>query len=87
MDALTLIHLPHGPTLTFKLTSLRLSRQIFGHGKALKESFPEIVLNNFRTRLGRRIKRSLQALFHTKPMCHNRQVATFHNQRDFLFFR
>ncbi|QDZ24989.1 Brix domain-containing protein [Chloropicon primus] len=87
VNALTLIHLPHGPTLSFKVSSLRLSQQIFGHGKALRDNFPELVMNNFRTRLGRRISRSLQSLFHTKPMCHNRQVATFHNQRDFLFFR
>jgi len=87
VDGLTLIHLPAGPTLHFKLTSLRLSKQIFGHGRALQDNYPEIVLNNFRTRLGRRIKRSLQSLFHNKPMCHNRQVATVHNQRDFLFFR
>merc|ERR1712224_378686 len=87
VDGLTLIHLPSGPTMSFKVTSLRLSRQILGHGNALEDNFPEVVLNNFRTRLGRRIKRGLQALFHKKPMCHNRQVATFHNQRDFLFFR
>lgn len=87
VDAMTLIHLPHGPTLSFKLSSLRLSHSIFGHGKALRDNFPELVMNNFRTRLGRRIGRSLRSLFHTKPMCHNRQVATFHNQRDYLFFR
>merc|ERR1712224_564862 len=85
--AMTLIHLPHGPTLSFKLSSLRLSHSIFGHGKAMRDNFPELVMNNFRTRLGRRIGRSLRSLFHTKPMCHNRQVATFHNQRDYLFFR
>jgi len=86
VNGLTVIHLPAGPTACFKLSNLRLSREIVGHGKALKTS-PELILNNFKTRLGHRISRSLQSLFHQFPKCHNRQVATFHNQRDFLFFR
>jgi ribosome production factor 1 len=45
------------------------------------------VLNNFGTRLGRRVGRMLGSLFHQEPQFRGRRVATFHNQRDFIFFR
>jgi ribosome production factor 1 len=45
------------------------------------------VLNNFNTRLGRRVGRMLGSLFHQEPQFRGRRVATFHNQRDFIFFR
>ena len=49
----------------------------------------ELILNNFSTRLGVSVARILQALFDTRraPDFAYRQVATFHCQRDFIFFR
>jgi len=49
----------------------------------------ELILNNFTTRLGVSVAHVLQALFNTKksPDFAFRQVATFHCQRDFIFFR
>ena len=48
---------------------------------------PEILLNNFSTRLGRRVGRFLGSLFYAKPAFRGRQAVTFHNQRDYIFVR
>jgi len=48
---------------------------------------PEVILNNFNTRLGRTFARIFAALFPHDPQFHGRRVVTFHNQRDFIFFR
>ena len=57
-----------------------------GHGRAARAK-PELVLNNFDTRLGHRLGRMFASLFHQDPSFRSRQVATLHNQRDFIFFR
>ncbi|KAJ3020925.1 Ribosome production factor 1 [Thoreauomyces humboldtii] len=85
-NAVTMIHLPNGPTAHFKLSSLRLNSQIRGHGKVGPQK-PELILNNFSTRLGHTVGRFIAALFPHVPEFKGRQVATFHNQRDFIFFR
>nr|GEU41863.1 ribosome production factor 1 [Tanacetum cinerariifolium] len=46
-----------------------------------------VVLNNFTTRLGHRVGRLIQSLFPQDPEFRGRRVVTFHNQRDFIFFR
>lgn len=56
-------------------------------GKEPTEHHPEVILNNFTTRLGHSIGRMFAALFPQNPQFLGRQVATFHNQRDFIFFR
>ncbi|KAF9285456.1 hypothetical protein BGZ68_003841 [Mortierella alpina] len=85
-NALTLIHLPDGPTAHFKLSSIALSKDIEGHGRTSSHK-PELILNNFNTRLGHTIGRMFTALFPHVPEFQGRQVATLHNQRDFIFFR
>lgn len=57
-----------------------------GHGRATTHK-PELVLNNFGTRLGRRVGRMFASLFSQDPAFRGRRVVTFHNQRDFVFFR
>jgi len=79
-------HLPEGPTATFRLTSVKLNKEIFNHGNVTSH-MPEVILNNFDTRLGHRIGRMLAVLFPQKPQFVGRRVVTFHNQRDFVFFR
>ncbi|KAJ3112270.1 argininosuccinate synthetase [Phlyctochytrium bullatum] len=94
LDAITVIHLPKGPTAYFKLSSVKLNREIQtalveprqGHARLGPEK-PELILNNFNTRLGHTVGRMLAALFPQVPEFKGRQVATFHNQRDFIFFR
>ncbi|KAH7578138.1 hypothetical protein JRO89_XS01G0345100 [Xanthoceras sorbifolium] len=85
-DALLIIGLPSGPTAHFKLSKLALRKEIKNHGNPTGHK-PELVLNNFTTRLGHRIGRLIQSLFPQDPEFRGRRVATFHNQRDFIFFR
>lgn len=85
-DALLIIGLPAGPTAHFKLSNLVLRKDIKNHGNPTSHK-PELVLNNFTTRLGHRIGRLIQSLFPQDPNFRGRRVVTFHNQRDFIFFR
>ncbi|EPQ56372.1 Brix-domain-containing protein [Gloeophyllum trabeum ATCC 11539] len=85
-NAITLVHLPNGPTAYFKLTSIENSKRIRGHAKPTTH-YPELVLNGFVTRLGHAVGRMFQTLFPPMPEFQGRQVVTLHNQRDFLFFR
>ncbi|KAJ1390607.1 Brix domain [Sesbania bispinosa] len=85
-DALLIIGLPDGPTAHFKLSKLVLRKDIKNHGTPTCHK-PELVLNNFTTRLGHRIGRLIQSLFPQNPEFKGRRVVTFHNQRDFIFFR
>ncbi|KAK9449231.1 anticodon-binding protein [Limtongia smithiae] len=86
VNGLTIVHLPEGPTMFFSLSSLRMPKQISGHGRATQH-VPELILNNFSTRLGATVGRLFQSLFPQTPEFVGRQVVTLHNQRDFIFFR
>ncbi|KAG8132584.1 putative Ribosome production factor 1-like protein [Naja naja] len=86
-NGLVLSHLPEGPTAHFRMSSVRLRKEIKRKGKNPTEHQPEIILNNFTTRLGHSIGRMLASLFPHDPHFVGRQVATFHNQRDYVFFR
>lgn len=86
-DSLLVAHLPAGPTARFRMTSIRLARTIPGHGRGVAGVAPELVLAGFTTRLGARVGRLLASLFPPAPAFKARQVATFHAQRDFIFFR
>mmetsp|Transcript_36 Transcript_36/g.38 ORF Transcript_36/g.38 Transcript_36/m.38 type:complete len:329 (+) Transcript_36:75-1061(+) len=85
-NGVVLMHLPYGPTADFKLTSLKLNSEIHNHGVPTDHD-PEIILNNFDTRLGHRMGRMLAALIPQRPEFSGRRVVTFHNQRDFIFVR
>ncbi|PON97163.1 Brix domain containing protein [Trema orientale] len=85
-DALVIINLPDGPTAHLKLSNLVLRKDIKSHGNPTSHE-PELVLNNFTTRLGHRVGRMIQSLFPQEPNFRGRRVVTFHNQRDFIFFR
>ena len=85
-DGMLLTHLPNGPTAFLRLSSYKSGSKIPGHGKPTSH-IPELILNNFNTRLGRRMGRFLGSLFPHEPQFEGRQVVTFHNQRDFIFVR
>eukprot|EP01071_Lankesteria_metandrocarpae_P000147 Lankesteria_metandrocarpae@DN1027_c0_g1_i1.p1 len=85
-SGLYLSHLPEGPTSYFRLTGLKMA-QDFKSGGVLTDHRPEIIMNNFTTHLGHRIGRHLASLFPQSPEFEGRRVMTFHNQRDFVFFR
>lgn len=86
-DGLLLIHLPGGPTAHFKVSNVRLTTDIKRDHKEITKHRPELILTNFTTRLGVMLGRMLGALFHQDPQFKGRRAATFHNQRDFIFFR
>jgi ribosome production factor 1 len=63
-----------------------LTKKIRNHGRATNHH-PELILNNFSTRMGHRVGRMFASVFPQKPEFNGRRVVTFHNQRDFIFFR
>eukprot|EP00563_Minutocellus_polymorphus_P005060 CAMPEP_0181031724 /NCGR_PEP_ID=MMETSP1070-20121207/6380_1 /TAXON_ID=265543 /ORGANISM="Minutocellus polymorphus, Strain NH13" /LENGTH=382 /DNA_ID=CAMNT_0023109111 /DNA_START=103 /DNA_END=1248 /DNA_ORIENTATION=+ len=75
-----------GPTAFFKVSNVILSADVPDHGSA-SSHVPELVLNGFSTRLGHRAGRFLGSLFPHNAQFRGRQVATFHNQRDYIFVR
>lgn len=86
-DGLIVVHLPNGPTAHFKLSNVKLAKELRKNYKDINHHRPEVVLNQFSTRLGLTVGRMLGALFHYDPEFKGRRVATFHNQRDYIFFR
>jgi ribosome production factor 1 len=75
-----------GPTAFFKVSNVILSTGVPNHG-ASTSHVPELVLNGFGTRLGNRVGRFLGSLFPHNAQFQGHQVATFHNQRDYIFVR
>ncbi|XP_045111574.1 probable ribosome production factor 1 [Portunus trituberculatus] len=86
-NGLLVIHLPEGPSALFRLSNPKLCKDIHRDYNEITGHRPEVILNNFRTRLGRVVARMLGALFHYDPEFKGRRVCTFHNQRDYIFFR
>lgn len=86
LSSLIHAHLPNGPTAVYKLTSFVPTERISGHGRGTRHT-PEVLVNNFTTSLGARVGRMLGSLFPHSPNFIGRQAVTFHNQRDFIFFR
>eukprot|EP01004_Peranema_trichophorum_P006081 NODE_4918_length_1095_cov_23.206790_g4370_i0.p1 GENE.NODE_4918_length_1095_cov_23.206790_g4370_i0~~NODE_4918_length_1095_cov_23.206790_g4370_i0.p1 ORF type:complete len:294 (-),score=56.90 NODE_4918_length_1095_cov_23.206790_g4370_i0:142-1023(-) len=79
-------HLPHGPTAFFRISGVILRKDL-EEPAAPTTHVPELNLKNFTTRLGRRVSRMLRSMFPIAPNLKGRSIATFHNQRDFVFFR
>lgn len=65
---------------------MKLGKQIHNHGRSTSHT-PELILNNFITKLGHRIGRMFVSMFPHVPEFQGRQAVTFHNQRDFIFIR
>ena len=86
-NGLVVTHLPEGPTAHFKLSNVKITKELRKDWRQITEHRPEVILNNFSTRLGHGIARMLAALFHYEPQFTGQRVVTFHNQRDYIFFR
>lgn len=86
-DGLLVIHLPDGPTAHFRLSNVKITSDIKRSHKAITEHRPEVILNNFTTRLGLTVGRMLGSLFNINPEFEGKRAVTFHNQRDYIFFR
>lgn len=62
--SMILSHLPEGPTATFRVSGLKLNKDIKGHGANNGHMVaPELIMNNFDTKLGSRIGRMIASLF------------------------
>ena len=83
---LLLIHLPNGPTMEFKLFNVVYPDEIPGHGVSVGYN-PELMFRNFKTTVGYRVQRALNALFPRDEELKGRELITFQNQRDYIFFR
>jgi ribosome production factor 1 len=70
---MVLTHLPDGPTCEFKISNVGFA--------------PELIFKNFNTKVGFRLSRILNGIMPHTPDIAGRQVMTFHNQRDYIFFR
>lgn len=86
-NGMLMIHLPNGPTAHFKLSNLKLTPEMRKNYRDITVHRPEVALQQFTTRLGMSVGRQLAALFHYSPEFEGRRIVTFHNQRDFIFFR
>ncbi|XP_023342592.1 ribosome production factor 1 isoform X2 [Eurytemora carolleeae] len=86
-NGLVVTHLPEGPTAYFKLSNVKITKDLHKNYRAITAHRPEVILNNFTTRLGHGVARMLASLFHYDPQFTGKRVATFHNQRDYIFFR
>merc|ERR1711997_1004879 len=86
-NGLLISHLPDGPTAHFKLSNIKITKDIRRSWREITAHRPEVILNNFTTRLGLGVARMMAALFHYQPQFTGKRVVTFHNQRDYIFFR
>ncbi|KAK8860722.1 Ribosome production factor 1 [Tritrichomonas musculus] len=80
------LHLPNGPSACYRITSIKLPKEIDGHART-SSHYPELSFKRFETRIGRLTARMLSSLFPAKPEFYGRRVITFHHQRDFIFVR
>lgn len=86
--ALTISHLPFGPTAYFQLLNV-VTRHDIKDKKAMgtmPQAYPHLILNNFTTKLGERTANILKHLFPV-PKPDTKRIITFANQSDYISFR
>ncbi|EGG20361.1 brix domain-containing protein [Cavenderia fasciculata] len=86
VHTMMMVHLPYGPTVQFRVTNITMPDKIENCGKMTSHK-PELIINNFTTRLGLTVGRMFASMFPQDPNFKGRRVVTLHNQRDFIFFR
>ncbi|MBN3287504.1 IMP4 protein, partial [Polyodon spathula] len=84
-DGMIVCHLPFGPTAYFTLCNVVMRHDVPEIG-TMSEAYPHLILNNFTSRLGRRVSSILKYLFPV-PKEDSRRVITFANQEDYISFR
>lgn len=85
---LVVSHLPFGPTVYFGLYNVVLRHDIAGADRAVPQSYPHLIFDNFTTQLGERISSVLKYLFPAMQEDANaKRVAAFVNRDDFISFR
>ncbi|KAL8392979.1 hypothetical protein RB595_002968 [Gaeumannomyces hyphopodioides] len=91
--ALTISHMPHGPTVSFSLHNVLLRHDIPGSVRGtVSEAYPHLIFEGFTSRLGQRVVKVLKHLFPprepitSKTKMSNR-VITFKNIDDVIEVR
>ncbi|RMZ91689.1 hypothetical protein DV736_g1057, partial [Chaetothyriales sp. CBS 134916] len=88
--ALTISHLPHGPTASFSLHNVLLRADIPNAARGtVSESYPHLIFEGFTTRLGKRVESILKHLFPPRDGPHRlgSRVVTFRNVDDSIHVR
>jgi U3 small nucleolar ribonucleoprotein protein IMP4 len=95
-SALTVSHLPHGPTASFSLHNVLLRQDLPAAAQGtVSESYPHLIFDGFSTALGKRVARILAHLFPPRdpvgPQTPANQlgsrVVTFRNEGDAIEVR
>lgn len=84
-DGLIISHLPFGPTAYFTLRNCVQRHDIPDCG-TMSEALPQIIINNFETKLGTRLATVLKCLFPV-PKADSKRLVTFSNEDDHISFR
>lgn len=88
--AMTISHLPHGPTAKFSLHNVVLRADIPNASRGtVSESYPHLVFEGFTSRLGKRVVQILKHLFPPRDGPHRvgNRVVTFRNIEDSIEVR
>ena len=91
--ALTVSHLPHGPTASFSLHNVMLRHDIPNASRGtVSESYPHLIFENFNTPLGKRVVQIMKHLFPPREAATSSQkvgsrVITFKNIEDSIEVR
>jgi U3 small nucleolar ribonucleoprotein protein IMP4 len=88
--ALTISHMPHGPTASFSLHNVVLRHDIPNASRGtVSESYPHLIFEGFTTTLGKRVVKILQHLFPPREGSAKlgSRVVTFKNIEDHVFVK
>lgn len=87
--AMTISHLPHGPTASFSLHNVVLRADIPNAARGtVSESYPHLIFEGFKTKLGLRVVQILKHLFPPRETGKvGNRVVTFVNKEDSIEVR
>ena len=85
-DGLIVTHLPYGPTAFFGLRNVILRHDLSEKMPTMSEAYPHLVLDNFTSKLGKRVGDILRHLFPV-PKADSARVLSFTNRHDCISFR
>lgn len=88
--AMTISHLPHGPTASFSLHNVMLRADIPNASRGtVSESYPHLIFEGFTTKLGKRVVQILKHIFPPRDGPHKigNRVVTFKNIEDSIEVR
>ena len=88
--AMTICHLPHGPTASFSLHNVVLRADIPNASRGtVSESYPHLIFEGFSTKLGARVVKILKHIFPPRdgPQKVGNRVVTFKNAEDSIEVR